>query len=67
MTKKKRCRICRAEEGRQHKFDCTFDRYQAYNPSSPIYVDTTSYGYSSDTSSSSSSCDSGSSSSGSCE
>jgi hypothetical protein len=61
MTRKKRCRICRAEEGKQHKMDCTFDRYQRYEGARPsLYI------YDETSSSSSSSPDTGSSSGG-CE
>lgn len=58
---KRRCRICKAEEGKQHTVNCTFVTYRRHYPRADIYIDVPDY-----SSSSSSSCDTGSTDAGSC-
>lgn len=65
-SRRRRCRICKAEEGKQHRSGYSCSRYRATTTDTSLYTDTSSYGSSDTSSSSSSSCDSGSADAGSC-
>ncbi|AWN05132.1 hypothetical protein SEA_VORVOLAKOS_51 [Streptomyces phage Vorvolakos] len=58
MAKVQRCKFCKAEKGRAHKFSCQVSSYPSYYDNDTSYVYVTTYV---DSSSCSSSSDSGSS------